>query len=66
MKLNRTKYIVVKKGYPIHFIDGDGYEVDDIEKAELWYSKEKAVESLKDFDYPEEFEVIQFLITYEI
>lgn len=64
MKIEKTKYAIASKIFPLAFDDGDGYQTDDIDNAYFYDSYEDA-EIIKRFDEPENFQILTVKVTYE-
>jgi hypothetical protein len=65
MRIDTTRYIIVRKGFPITFFDENYEDTDMIEYAVKYYTKENAEEDLKHFDEPKEYQIIELTTTYE-
>lgn len=67
MIVKKNKYVIATKSFPVVFDDGDGNPEKDIEYAYLYSNKSYAEKILNDeFDEPDNFQVIEVNITYEI
>lgn len=64
MKIVKEKYCIASKSSPLMFYE-EGEEYDDIEDIYLT-NKEDCERELKDFDYPEEFQILKVKVTYEL
>lgn len=65
MKITKEEYCIATKSFPLKFDDGNGNDIDCIEKAAL-ATKEESEEELKTFDNPDDYQVRKVTITYEI
>lgn len=65
MKIEKIKYAIASKGFPLTFNDGDGHQTDVVENIYFYDSNMEAESALvKYYDYSN-FQIYQFNITYE-
>lgn len=64
MKITKEKYCIASKSFPLMFYE-EGVEYDDIEDLVLFTSKKACEDELKDYDEPEECQILRVLVTYE-
>lgn len=66
MIVNKNRYAIATKERPVKFLDDCNYQTDDIEDAELFFEEEYANDQVKEMDYPDKFEVLKVVVTYEL
>lgn len=65
MTINRNKYVIASKTFPLMFYDKHGNEFDDFEEP-MMSERELAESVLNIFDEPNQFQVLEIKVRYEI
>lgn len=65
MIITKERYCIASKSFPLMFYQ-EGEEYDDIEDIYLYGSKTSCENEMAIYDYPEEYQILEVKVTYEI
>lgn len=65
MIISHNKYCIASKSFPLKFYSYNGVETDELFYLNMM-SYEKCETVLKEFDDPEQYQILQVKVTFEI